>query len=42
MEEFKQQLGEAIAKQEEYLLCGYNDEVLNDKIKELKSKLNIS
>lgn len=41
MDKLKTELKEAIERREELLLCGANDEKLNDRIKELKSKLNI-
>jgi len=39
MEELKQELEKALVKREELLLCGSNDEELNDRIKELKKEI---
>ena len=35
----EQELKEALEKREELLLCGANDEKLNDRIKELRKQL---
>lgn len=39
MKELQKQLEESLAKREEFLLAGHNDEILNDLIKELKCKI---
>jgi len=39
MDELKIELEKALEKRQELLLCGSNDEVLNDRIKELRLKL---